>query len=114
MWIATPSLRRTCTDYSLRVSRRTTKDPVRHRINAAGARVVRKILPAPAAHTLISQEISRRLAEIGACAVSDGRDERLASIDLCQQRQSKHHPQKFEAAHPQAFKEIIEDNKESK
>ena len=26
----------------------------------------------------------------------------------------KHHPQKFEAAHPSAFKEVMDDNKESK
>src|ERR1700745_4179931 len=30
MWIATPSSYRTCTDYSLPVSRRTAKDSVRH------------------------------------------------------------------------------------
>jgi transposase len=30
MWIATPSLRRTSTDYSLPVSRRTAKDSVRY------------------------------------------------------------------------------------
>ncbi len=30
MWIATPSSRRTCTDYSLPVSRRTAKDSVRY------------------------------------------------------------------------------------
>jgi hypothetical protein len=26
----------------------------------------------------------------------------------------KHHPQKFEAVHPQGFHEVIDDNKESK
>jgi hypothetical protein len=31
MWIATPSSYRTCTDYSLPISRRTAKHSVRHR-----------------------------------------------------------------------------------
>jgi hypothetical protein len=39
-------------------------------------------LPAPAADTWISQEVSRGLAEVGVSAVSDHRDEGLASIDL--------------------------------
>ena len=52
--------------------------------------------------------------KIGARAVSDHRDEKAASIDHFGSENRKDQPQHILAVHPRAFKEVMEDNKESK
>ena len=75
MWLATPSSYRTCTDYSLPVSRRTAKDSVRHLLcswpsgaSCRGARAVDRNHQGAAAASLRAprRTVRSRAADTGA------------------------------------------------